>query len=448
MVLSYMKKSKKISPDLQKQAEYYVNSGYQQLLAFEVPGGGFQWCGHSPAVDIWTAYGLMLFHEMSQVHDVDPAILDRTKKALLAMQGQDGSWSGNLTTTAFIMYCLTESGFKDSSLANGINYIKQNLSDNLDAYTYALCVNALFSYDPSDSTAQKALQKLYNRRIEKGDIAYWPMKSQVANLDGVIITDLEPTALATYAFLKADKYSDTVNKAITYIIRAKSPNGIWASTQGTVLSLKALILSLGGTTEKVNGQADIFINGERVESFSITPEDYDVFRQFDLLKYTKTGKNNVEIKFQGEGSSVHRVIGKYYLPWKTESVNKDLSFALSYDRQKIKVDETVNCKATVKNCSNIEGRLVMVDAGVPPGFEVVSDNLQKMVDDQYIMKYELHPGRVVIYILTLKVGETKEITYQLKSKYPLKVLCPKSRAYLYYNPEVSTVVKPVTMAVE
>ena len=285
-----MNKSGKISQEIKEQAEYYVNNGYQSLLAYEVPGGGFQWCGHAPAVNVWTAYGLILFNDMAQVHDVDPAIIERTQNWLYQMQGQDGSWENNLTTTAFIMYCLTDSGATGPVIDKGISYIKQNLNSDIDPYTYALCTNALVSWNKSDSDTVKALESLYNMRTETEDIAYWDMSSSVVLLDGVSVSKLEPTALSAYAFLKAGKYSTTVNKSITFLIREKSPSGVWSSTQSTTLALKTLILSLGGNTEEVNGQAEIYVNDQKVESFSITPEDYDVFRQYDLGEYTKTGK--------------------------------------------------------------------------------------------------------------------------------------------------------------
>ena len=37
------------NPELQLQAETYVGTGYQRLLTFEVPGGGFSLFGDAPA---------------------------------------------------------------------------------------------------------------------------------------------------------------------------------------------------------------------------------------------------------------------------------------------------------------------------------------------------------------------------------------------------------------
>ncbi len=72
LALDYMKRTKKLTPEVHAKAEGYIANGYQRLLTFEVPGGGFSWFGQAPANKILTAYGLMEFYDMSQVHDVDP----------------------------------------------------------------------------------------------------------------------------------------------------------------------------------------------------------------------------------------------------------------------------------------------------------------------------------------------------------------------------------------
>ena len=72
LALDYMKRTKKLTPEVHAKAEGFIANGYQRLLTFEVPGGGFSWFGQAPANKILTAYGLMEFYDMSQVHDVDP----------------------------------------------------------------------------------------------------------------------------------------------------------------------------------------------------------------------------------------------------------------------------------------------------------------------------------------------------------------------------------------
>ena len=92
LALDYMRRTKKLTPEIHAKAEGYVATGYQRLLTFEVPGGGFSWFGSAPANKILTAYGLMEFHDMAKVYDMDPQVIARTRDWLVRQQQPDGSW--------------------------------------------------------------------------------------------------------------------------------------------------------------------------------------------------------------------------------------------------------------------------------------------------------------------------------------------------------------------
>ena len=59
--------------------ESYIHLGYQRLLSFEIAGGGFDWFGNPPANRTLSAYGLLEFVDMAQVHEVDPELIERTR---------------------------------------------------------------------------------------------------------------------------------------------------------------------------------------------------------------------------------------------------------------------------------------------------------------------------------------------------------------------------------
>jgi len=92
-----------------------------------VQGGGFEWFGNSPAHKILTAYGLMEFYDMAQVHEIDPNVIARTQQWLVAQQESNGSWkptqqyldevAGKFTNdvmrnTAYITWALVSTGYK------------------------------------------------------------------------------------------------------------------------------------------------------------------------------------------------------------------------------------------------------------------------------------------------------------------------------------------------
>src|SRR5437588_8907854 len=111
LALDYLKRTNQRSPKIEATARQYIHLGYQRLLGFEVQGGGFDWYGRPPANLTLTAYGLMEFEDMARVHDVDPALIARTREWLLGRRRPDGSWEADhrlprgenaLGTTAYV----------------------------------------------------------------------------------------------------------------------------------------------------------------------------------------------------------------------------------------------------------------------------------------------------------------------------------------------------------
>ena len=72
LVVDYIKKARVASPELLMKAEQYLNVGYQRLLTFERPGGGFDWWGSGPPLIWLSAYGLQEFNDMAKVYPDRP----------------------------------------------------------------------------------------------------------------------------------------------------------------------------------------------------------------------------------------------------------------------------------------------------------------------------------------------------------------------------------------
>src|SRR5262249_26473368 len=92
LALDYLRQTRQNAPAVEAKARQYIHLAYQRLVGFAVSGGGFDWFGNPPANRTLTAYGLMEFEDMARVHDVDPALIDRTRRWLLNARQADGSW--------------------------------------------------------------------------------------------------------------------------------------------------------------------------------------------------------------------------------------------------------------------------------------------------------------------------------------------------------------------
>ena len=93
LVVDYIKKDKLASPAILMKSEAYLNAGYQRLLTFERPGGGFDWWGSGEPLVWLSAYGLQEFNDMAKVYPVDKGIIERTQAWLMKKQDKDGTWS-------------------------------------------------------------------------------------------------------------------------------------------------------------------------------------------------------------------------------------------------------------------------------------------------------------------------------------------------------------------
>jgi uncharacterized protein YfaS (alpha-2-macroglobulin family) len=462
LVLDYLKQTEQLSPEIQMKAEGFINTGYQRLLSFEVNGGGFEWFGNPPANQILTAYGLMEFKDMAKVHEVDPDVISRTQRWLLSKQKEDGSWApdqaylhqeswgriqnSNLPVTAYIAWALLESGYDGPEAQKAVGYIKTHVHEADDPYILALCANALVLADRQDDTA---LRKLDRIKIEQNGAIHWESKLNTMTYSSGNSADIEITALAAIAFLRSGRYPGVADKVMTYLIRSKDPSGTWHSTQATVLAMKAMIVALGSTTEEVDGTITIGINGETASTLKITPADSDVMRLVDLKKHVRKGDNAVRIRFEGEGSMLYQIVGRYYLPWLTARpvMQEPLSIAVAYDKTRLEKDDLVTCSVRVLNNRQATANMVIVDLGVPPGFTVQPDGLQKLVENNAIEKYTLTGRQIIIYLRKIAPQAELGFSYQLKAKYPIKAKTPTSRVYEYYDPSVEDFAEPVVLEI-
>ena len=488
LVLDYLKTTNQAAPEVQLKAEEYINLGYQRLTTFEVQSsGGFSLFGDAPADRMLTAYGLQEFADMSRVHPVDPALIERAANWLMSQQSADGSWEndrglvhentwsslGNdrLPVTAYIVWSLVDAGFGDEAATQkGLDYLRENFRDAEDAYVVALLANALVAGDLAEgaqlsSTTNAVLETLAGLAQRDGQKAFW--QSGVATFMGSEgqTGSIETTALAAYALLRAGVNPDLANAALAYLVGQKDSFGTWYSTQATVLSLKALIQSVRAGGERADAAVTLRLNGSQERTLRVTPENFDVVQQVTFDDVNLGGDNSVEIEVAGEGNLMYQVTGSYYLPWDKLSLYPELvpqqdlvTIDVAYDRAELAVNDTVNVNVTVSlNEPGGKAESALIDLGLPPGFAVQAEDLAALVaryndtppDYAFarIERYELTGRQILIYLSNLSNGKPIEFSFRLTARFPLRVQTPASTAYDYYNPDVQGQRAPQTLVV-
>jgi uncharacterized protein YfaS (alpha-2-macroglobulin family) len=216
-----------------------------------------------------------------------------------------------------------------------------------------------------------------------------------------------------------------------------------------VWALKALLQSLARAAEEIDAQVTVEVNGKHVGSFKITQDDYEVVRQVDAREVVRSGANQVEITVKGKGSALYQIVGKYYLPWELIERPKQelLSIDVEYDRTKLAADDMVTAAVRVVNNDRRDCNMVVIDLGVPPGFEVQSEDLDKLVRGKKIEKHTIAARQIIVYLDSLASGKPLEFSYRLRAKFPMKAATPASTVYRYYNPEIKATASPVDIEV-
>jgi len=90
----------------------------------------------------------------------------------------------------------------------------------------------------------------------------------------------------------------------------------------------------------------------------------------------------------------------------------------------------------------------MVDLGIPPGFDLLSEDLQEYQEKSAnqksgrLEKYSQTATQAILYFDSFAAGQTVTVRYRLRAKYPIRAHTFSSRVYEYYNPDINSIARP------
>lgn len=464
LALAYLQRTDQSSPEIELKATEYIAQGYQRLVSYEVAGGGFEWFGNDPAHPILTAYGLLQFHDMSQVFPVEPAVITRTQNWLLAQQQSDGRFraasegihegatnnftDSDLRATAYLSYALIESGVEGPATDRALSWVRSELDGSItDPYTLGMAANMYLAADRSSADARALIDRLealkQTATSEDGEeVTFWGSETQSLYYGSGDAMNMETTALILQAYIRSGLYPATVNTTVGWLVQNKDQFGNWSSTQATILTLRAFIELLASSVEEVNGTVRVFLGESLQQEFAITAETSDLMRLVDLSALTEEGTNEVRITIEGEGQMMYQVVGRYYLPWELVEAppREQLAIEVSYDRTQLAIDETVEATVTLTNTTDARLDMIMLDLGIAPGFEVVMSDWNAAIEDPEIpvTRVERSGRQLTVYLYGLDGGETLTLSYRMRATLAIEAETPPSAAWLYYDPNVRT----------
>ena len=445
MALTYMRTMNEKNPEVEKRAMDLLDKGYKKLVAFETKENGYEWFGAAPAHEALTAYGLMEFEDMKKVYPVDQAMIERTKKLLLEKRDGNGGFKKNPRaldsfggadediTNAYIVYALTESGYKD--LDKELAALEKSANSSKDPYIMALAANAFFNVGKE----KEGDEMLKHIAKAKNDFGSWTGKKHSITRSTGQALQIETTSLVALAIMKS-KNADNglLIGAAKYLVGARNGLGGFGSSQSTILALKALTKYAEfsrKTTE--SGDIEILNNGKVIATKHFEKEAKGDIEIKDLAKSFTTGINKVSIRFKDTKNALpYSMLVQYNteLPASSKECKLDLDTKIVGDKT-VKVGETLRLTTTLKN-KTAEGQpMSMAIIGVPAGFTPQPWQLKELQEKKAIDYYEIIDNNVVCYFRALAPNAVKTINLDLKAEMEGEYSAPASCAYLYYTNE-------------
>jgi hypothetical protein len=452
LVLGYLKQTNQLTVPIQLKAETLISAGYQRLLTFEHPGGGFSWFGTqdpAPFLSV-TAFGVMEFGDMAKVYEIDPAMVQRTAQWLMGQQKPDGSWLGDTSeffsfqtstvrNTAFVAWALSSAGFAGPQVDAGLAYVKSHLAGEKDPYTLGLAANAFA--DSNDPYASALLDQLEGSKITNGTLISWSAAGTETNFYGQgKDADVASTALVTRAMIAAGGHATTVNGALSYLVSSRDGVGNFGSTQATIWTLRALLLAASKGTEGAVGTLDISVDGAAFTSVSLTADQPDVMHTVDLSSLASAGDHQIDLSFVGTGKVSYNLISRHNIPWKDtgDPTPGPVSVAISYDKTSLVVNDTVNASVALTNTTDATENMVLVTLGIPPGFEVLGEDLDVYKQQGSLSRYETTGKQLILYVPKIAPKGTLNFSYRLRATLPVKASDGGAKTFPYYQPDATS----------
>jgi len=449
MVLDYLKNTDSKDSKTLARATDLLDRGYKRLTTFETSNKGYEWFGANPAHEGLTAYGIMEFVDMKRAgQDIDQKMLDRTAQWLLNHRDGKGGFErekhalhdfGRISDdilNAYIVYALAEAGYTDIKKEFEGSYGKALASK--DPYMLAMIANAAFSMSQV-AKGNEALSLLVSKQENDGSFKGANHSITYSQGNSLII---ETTALSIMAMLKAPgKEARSLNNAVHYLTSVRSGSGVFSSTQGTILSLKALTEYAKfskKTTE--DGTIVIYVDNKKVAEKSYKAGDKGAITVEGLEEFVKgEGKHTVKIKYLGVKTPLPYSVA---VNWNTFLPNSDkeciIDLTTKLASKVANVGETVRLTATITNKKNAEVPSTMAIIGIPAGFTAQPWQLKELQEKNVFDYYEIKGNNIAVYYRGLAPQAVKVIALDLKAEMPGTYDAPASAAYLYYTNEFKT----------
>lgn len=456
MVLGYLAEGDTIAPAAARRAKGLLDSGYRLLTGYECKQKGYEWFGGDPGHEALTAYGLLEFTDMAKVHDVDPAMLTRTRDWLLARRDGEGGFRQNsraldhfgrapkVLTDAYILWTLTESS-PDVDVTRELDAVERAAEGSEDPYLLALVANALANRGRSG--AAKLLARLAAKQAADGSLP--GAQTSITSSDGDNLL-VETTALGALAFLRDPRHVAHAEAATRFILGHRRGSGTFGATQATVLALRALTAHAKASKKTATDHDLVLsVNGAEVAKRHIaagTPGVITIDREW--LAALRPGENTIALTTTG-AETLPWALGLAYRtdqPPTAPDCAVRIETALARDR--VAEGETVECRVVVRNVTDAPVPMVLARVGLPAGCEPRPEQLTRLREAGVVALAETRPREVTLYWRGLAAGAEAVVPLELVAAVAGTFEGPATSAYLYYGDDKKAWTAPLRLRIE
>lgn len=476
----YLVRTERLTPALDEAIARRAREQYQYLLTFETSSGGFSTFGSGEATLLETASALRSLAGLARLTPVDEQTIDRVARWLLNRQEVDGVWRPSafppgwerfarpeLAFTAHVVWALIEAGHVDApAVSKAIVLLAKYPDLAQEPYTLATILHALLAYqeqtgveEPAVATVRALLIEMV--QVEEG-MALWHSTSSMPGGAVGESADLERTALAAWALIRAGSESEAIVQSLLALAQARDAWGTWGSPQTTAWVLRALdaaveagIASPAVDDARVQVSTGAVAGGERTSTPAV---DVPTGGALDAgyIFYIDTparGYNDVRLMVEG-GPLLYQLVAEYVEPWTQVPPplpeEETIALTLSYDRTSLRVGETALVTVSVTLNRPGAASLVELNLGLPPGVDWIA------LEDSQIAHYELAGSTLRVYLSSpaglpshagLSADQPLTFSYRLRARLPSLTRTLPTWALDVANPQQPTFREPVIVEV-
>ncbi|KAF6113081.1 CD109 molecule [Phyllostomus discolor] len=294
-VLDYLTKKKQLTENLKEKALSFMRQGYQRELLYQREDGSFSAFGNDdPSGSTWlSAFVLRCFLEADPYIDIDQNVLHRTYTWLKYRQKSNGEFGepgrvihtelqgGNkspITLTAYIVTSLLKYKKYQPYLdvQDSVNFLESEFNRGIsDNYTLALVTYALSLV--GSPTAKEALNLLTGRAEQEGGMQFWVSSvSRLSESWQPSSLDIEVAAYALLSHFLQRQVAEGI-PIMRWLSRQRNSLGGFASTQDTVVALKALSeFAALMNTERTNIQVTVTGSSSQSPLAAVEPIEVNI----------------------------------------------------------------------------------------------------------------------------------------------------------------------------